>query len=69
MGSIDLPIWPSGPGNLAKGKKKKKLKKRQNKILICLPGLHKNGNNKDQETKGKPRKRCKKRKMSTNLGP
>jgi hypothetical protein len=23
MGSIDLPIWPSGPGNLAKGKKKK----------------------------------------------
>jgi hypothetical protein len=53
----------------SKREKIKKLKKRQNKILICLPGLHKNGNNKDQETKGKPRKRCKKRKMSTNLGP
>jgi len=52
---LTCPFGHQGQAIYQKGKNKK-LKKRQIKILIYLPGLHKNGNKKDQETKGRPRR-------------
>ena len=63
MGSIDLPIRPSGPGNLAKGKKikkNKKLKKRQNKTLHISPRSSQERKQRASQEKGT---------RSTNLGP